>query len=133
MDKPCKLWQGALSTKGYGVTTRHNKYTLVHRQTYEDAHGPIPPGLVVRHKCDVRACWEIEHLELGTYQQNTQDMLDRGRARGGRPRSIPDETNMAILKLLSEGATQMAAAKAMGVSSHHVSKLKLGKYKHGKR
>lgn len=36
-------------------------------------------GMVVRHKCDNPRCINPEHLELGTYSDNTQDMLKRKR------------------------------------------------------
>lgn len=36
-------------------------------------------GKVVRHKCDNPRCINPDHLELGTYKDNTHDMLKRGR------------------------------------------------------
>lgn len=44
------------------------------------AHGYEP--MVVRHSCDNPACINVEHLLGGTYQDNTQDALDRGRLHG---------------------------------------------------
>lgn len=55
------------------------------RVAYELLNGPVPPGLVVRHKCDDRACVNPDHLEIGTYRDNAQDMVTRGRA----PTSCP--------------------------------------------
>lgn len=45
--------------------------------------GEIPEGLVVRHKCDVRACINPEHLELGTVQDNNNDRIKRDRTPRG--------------------------------------------------
>lgn len=43
------------------------------RASYIVHHGPIPAGLVVRHKCDVSRCVEPAHLEVGTTSQNERD------------------------------------------------------------
>jgi hypothetical protein len=36
---------------------------------------------VVRHKCDRPGCVNIDHLETGTYSDNNQDAVRRGRWR----------------------------------------------------
>lgn len=75
----CWEWQGSLSNKGYGQFKVLKKLVLAHRFAYESAHGPIPKGKVVCHKCDNRKCCNPEHLFLGTYKDNTQDMIAKGR------------------------------------------------------
>lgn len=49
------------------------------RKAWEKAHGPIPEGLQVLHKCDNKLCRRLDHLYLGTPKQNTADMLARDR------------------------------------------------------
>lgn len=63
----------------YGWVYRNGKRQRAHRAAYEEAHGPIPPGMVVRHKCDNPPCINPAHLELGTRADNNRDMWQRGR------------------------------------------------------
>jgi hypothetical protein len=49
------------------------------RLIWTSAHGDIPPGLVVRHKCDNSKCVNIDHLEIGTPKENSQDIIRRNR------------------------------------------------------
>lgn len=86
----CIEYQGSRSRYGYGQTrvgsradgTRRS--VKVHRLVWEEHHGPIPEGLVVRHKCDNPPCCNIEHLEIGTQQDNIRDKVERGRSRWNR-------------------------------------------------
>jgi hypothetical protein len=85
----CWLWTGAKYRRGYGHFGRwiDNVWRMykTHRYAYEYFKGPIPDGLLVLHKCDNPACVNPEHLFVGTYKENTQDMLQKGRF--GYPRN----------------------------------------------
>lgn len=50
-----------------------------HRVAWIKAHGPIPDGLQVLHRCDNPPCVLLAHLFLGTPQNNTDDMIEKGR------------------------------------------------------
>lgn len=67
----CWLWTRALS-RGYGVlfdsTTRQTRGA--HRVSWEAHRGPIPPGLVIDHKCRVRACINPDHMRVITHVEN---------------------------------------------------------------
>ena len=70
---------------GYPQVSYNKTTSPAHRKVYEEMFGPIPKGLLVRHKCDNRLCINPEHLELGTFADNMNDMYERGRqARGER-------------------------------------------------
>lgn len=77
----CFLWEGATSPAGYGNFGIDGRVEKAHRAAWRIYRGPIPQGLVVRHKCDNPHCVRIEHLELGTPKDNVADCHRRGRAR----------------------------------------------------
>lgn len=81
----CWLWMGHLNESGYGQINIDGKFPLTHRVSWELHKGSIPDGMQVLHKCDVRRCWNPEHLFLGTHMDNMRDMISKGRHRfGGR-------------------------------------------------
>jgi HNH endonuclease len=92
----CRIWQGAVDSDGYAVRTTHhdNKRRRVYRWIWEMANGPIPKGLVVRHRCDNRVCYRLSHLELGTVAENNRDAADRHHL--GPPRVMPPSVVVAI-------------------------------------
>lgn len=51
---------------------------LAHRMAYEQAHGPIPDGLLVLHHCDNKRCVNTEHLFTGTHSDNEWDLVHKG-------------------------------------------------------
>jgi hypothetical protein len=80
---PCWLWTGGTRTKaGYGMMMigtigKTRRWHLVHRLAYLLEHEVIPPGKLVRHKCDVKLCVNPNHLELGTDYDNVMDAVIR--------------------------------------------------------
>ena len=83
----CWLWRGVTDRGGYGVTSVGHKNLKAHRVMWELEHGPIPSGLVVCHRCDVRACVNPDHMFLGTHRDNNHDMMRKGRMRVARGES----------------------------------------------
>ena len=76
---PCWLWTAACYPNGYGQVGENERMLLSHRVSYELHFGPIPEGLQVLHRCDVRNCVNPEHLFVGTQVENMRDMHDKGR------------------------------------------------------
>ena len=62
----CWLWLGAIKNTGYARFGQH----YVHRESYQIFNGPIEPGLVIDHKCEVKHCVNPEHLRVVTQQFN---------------------------------------------------------------
>lgn len=83
-SEECWEWTSAICD-GYGVLWmgRSNSAARAHRLSWEIHNGPIPEGLLVCHACDNRKCVRPSHLFLGTDKDNNQDMIQKGRWRGG--------------------------------------------------
>lgn len=79
----CWLWTGCIS-RTYGLFQYEGRLQPAHRVAWQIANGPIPTGLFVCHRCDVRTCVRLDHLFLGTAQDNSDDMVAKGRSAKGR-------------------------------------------------
>lgn len=96
--------------------TKHLAYRLVYELTF----GPIPEGNVVRHKCDNPICCSPHHLELGTHDENMDDMKKRER------HGLPHHTVRAIKRLFLSGDTDAEIAEKFGLTPSNVSKIRQG-------
>jgi len=127
----CWLWLGPTDGHGYGAVWLPDAiHTSTHRLAYETFVGPIPHGLCVLHSCDTRLCMNPAHLFLGTKQDNSNDMIAKGRSVRGSDIHGSKLTVAAVTEIrgrLATGEKQDAIAKAFGVSSSHISEIGNGK------
>lgn len=92
----CREYQGILHPYGYGFPAigaqrykpsgakNGRRQVLLHRWVMAQALGrPLLPSEVVRHTCDNPPCFLLEHLRLGTQDDNVADMVERGRSNRG--------------------------------------------------
>src|ERR1019366_1600573 len=80
----CWTWVASKFRDGYGQMS-HSEHAgerrniKAHRVSYEIHFGSIPDGMLVCHSCDKTECANPRHLFLGTWQDNVDDMIAKGR------------------------------------------------------
>lgn len=112
----CWIWTGARYPAGYGAFGPKGTGAMgAHRYSWMLAHGEIPDGLSVLHKCDVRCCVNPAHLFLGTQKDNIADMVAKGRRRGrtGLPPVEMVDPPRYIKPRMKNGADVCARGHAM--------------------
>jgi hypothetical protein len=91
---------------------------------YEQAFGPIPPGLLVCHRCDERLCVNPEHLFVGTQKDNIADMISKGRACRGVLHHSVRLTEDQVRQIRVADGTQREIAALFGISQTNVSQIR---------
>lgn len=126
----CWLWVACEDSTGYGALWRGKK-RHAHREAYEAANGPIPDGLVVRHRCDTPLCVNPAHLEPGTQGDNMRDRDRRGRQVAPKGevngQSKLTESDVRAIRALyvprSPGFGQKALARRYGVAPSAIGQI----------
>ena len=125
----CYLWLGPIVKTGYGVATWRGHRDLAHRLSWSYQNKQhIPEGMVICHKCDVRGCVNPDHLFLGTYRDNSRDMLSKGRHRPAvllgelNPRSRLTEVD--VINIRSDGRKLVEIAKSYKVTPGMIGHIK---------
>ena len=125
----CICSVSSLSTNGYPRISFQGKARSLPRLTYETLKGPLSPGHEIRHLCDTRVCFNIEHLSEGTRQENVDDKKTRGRTVFPPPRQgeknahakLTDQHVRSIRHIYKSGfVSQSALAKIFGVCQPHI-------------
>lgn len=121
----CWLWTGAVDTNGYGIIGaggREGGTLRAHRLSFEHARGPVPDGLFLLHKCDVRSCVNPDHMFVGTARDNSQDMARKGRH--GLAKMTPE----LVRRLRADrrnGVTYRELCKRYGITMRTVAQIVL--------
>lgn len=120
----CWLWRAGTDGHGYGQVSVDQRPDKAHRVSWRLAHGPIPSGLWVLHRCDTPACVNPTHLFLGTQLDNMQDAAQKGRVRvpclrgNDHPNAklTADQARAIYLRSRDGGETSRQIANDYGVS-----------------
>lgn len=126
----CWLWIGATGSVGYGKIGIGQRSVDAHRVSWELQHGPIPEGVLVCHRCDTRLCVNPAHLFLGSYRENNQDTIRKGRAMTGERHHFAKLTRPQVVEIrtaLTAGATQQSLADRFSVSSGAIQAIHAGR------
>jgi hypothetical protein len=142
IDDGCWLWTGFIAPNGYGHCQVDKRPHCVHRLSYVFAYGPIPPGMMVCHRCDVRHCVRPAHLFLGTHADNMADMVTKRRSPRGlnnsshrfperRPKGerhgmakLSESDVLHIRSLFAKGLGMARVARESGVSESQVARIR---------
>ncbi len=106
----CWLWTGGKFNHGggYGQTTYKTKHWPSHRLAWFLTHGILSDEIKVCHKCDNPPCVRPSHLFLGTPQDNTTDMVSKGRWKGSPKRFTAKEIK-EVRKIYIQGNITITA------------------------
>lgn len=127
----CWEWpQDKLSGDGYGRLTLKGRSTRAHRFAWETWVGPLGSEELLLHSCDNRRCINPEHLRVGTYKDNVDDMFQRGRANKARGEghgntSLTRAEVEHIRELYAEGTQQSLIAQELGLRKQTVNNIVL--------
>ena len=122
----CWGWLASTFHYGYGQLNVDGTMVAAHRFSYELHHGPIPEGKIVRHTCDNPPCTSPDHLLLGTNQDNTDDMVARGRSMKGDRNGQARLTDMGVLAIRQDTRFSPQIAVDYGVSASTIRRIKAG-------
>lgn len=133
----CWLWTGTLHHGGYGLIRVDGRQESAHRVAWEMENGPIPDGMMICHRCDVKRCvrndGEHSHLFLGTAADNMHDMARKGRAAKGErhvwhshPERVPRGERNSQAVLTAEQVQEIRETYARGGVSQRVLAARYG-------
>ena len=122
----CWPWNGATAGGGYGVFGFKAKSMRAIRAVME-----VFDERCVLHKCDNPICCNPDHLYAGTYSQNTQDMILRGRRRNqsgeNAPRATLTNQQAATIKSLLGQVRQVDLAEKFNVKRCVIADISRGR------
>ena len=103
----CWIWEGKKQKPfGHGVVTRGRNwkryYTLAHRYAWELEGRTIPKGAFLLHTCDNPPCVNLDHLWVGTHEDNIADMAAKGRRAWGEQTNCNKMTKAQAEDVLRE-------------------------------
>jgi hypothetical protein len=124
------LWTGThtKSKSGeYGQFSLHDRKVLAHRLSYELFVGPVPPGCMVLHACNVSCCISPNHLRTVDHQQNMTDRRGSGRTARGEHQGRAKLDEATVRAVLAADGTSTSIGRRFGLSRSHVANIRAGR------
>lgn len=131
-------WEVQRTTKkGYGLayigkSGLIHKEFVAHRLLFFFNNPDADQSLMCLHRCDNRRCCNPAHIFLGTAQDNTDDMIAKGRAnyaRGERAGCAKFNAQIVheVRRLYATGLGYRKVGQLTGVSRSHVKSIVIGR------
>lgn len=123
----CFEWNGKRTRSGYGRIMINRKETYTHRAMIVAKTGnEIPDKMCVMHSCDNPPCVNPDHLRIGTYKENSQDMIKKGRGYRPDPKLwsgtnnpkavLSNDDKLKMIELMKNGMSATEASEIFPVS-----------------
>lgn len=128
----CWPWTASKFPNGYGQTSLGAyKERYAHRVSWMIENGPIPPKMLIMHKCDNPVCVRPDHLMAGSCRDNSVDMFNKGRgnrAIGERQwlSKLKEYQVLEICARLIAGEKCQPIASSYGVTSGTIAAIQRG-------
>jgi hypothetical protein len=118
-----ECWESRAPEKGpYRYVSSRAVPLSAHRVSYEHHKGPIPEGMLVRHRCDNPPCVNPEHLEVGTPLENMMDAVQRNR----HAHTLSEAQVREIKAKLADNHQMKPLAREYGVTRSTIRKIARG-------
>jgi len=124
----CWLWIGSAPDNRYGNFSIEGRNQGAHRVSWSLYKNEPIGELNVLHRCDISLCVNPDHLFLGTFLDNTQDMISKGRkfpvCGENNPQAKLTESKINQIRILSRsGVRQTILANFYGVDQSTISNI----------
>lgn len=119
-DNGCWLWTGGLDKDGYGMFGwPSERIQRASHASYRLFKGQLPEGKPWHlHTCDTPACVNPDHLFAGTYRDNIDDMLQKGRTLTGESNHQSKLTDQQASEIRSR-LGKLKPGRALGQTEPH--------------
>lgn len=114
--------------RGYGCFRHKGVILFAHRYSYQYHIGDIPNGLFVLHKCDNPACFNPNHLFVGSTKDNMIDMMKKERCGTAK---LNNEKARKIKILIKNGLSDYEIGNSFSVCHETIRCIRFNKtWKH---
>jgi hypothetical protein len=135
VDTPCEILMSHKNEKNGRPMLMHpekKKDDMAARVMWHQLKGPIPEGMHCLHKCHNKKCINVDHLYIGTNDDNIRDNIEAKKVVGRKGSehwgAKLDEVKVKeIKKLLQQNIPQIHIAKMFDISRYQIWRIKHNK------